>query len=379
MALLHAGFVLTGVVCTMLGPLLPMLSARWSLTDARAGYLFSAQYSGSMLGVWASSFLMSRHGHRTSLVLGTGLMALGSATLTAPSWAVGILSTMCFGIGFGLSIPATNLLVSELNPEKRASALNLINFSWGVGAASCPFFVAALLRVHRTSYLLYGIATLLALVAIGSSVVALPTVPRSANRNSPTESNPWRSRWVPVLGALFFLYVGSEAGLGGWAATYARRTATGTGTLWVLIPSFFWVALLFGRATAPLLLRRLQELKLAQAGLVLSAAGVVALLEARNLAVIAIGISLAGLGFSSIFPIAVATLSHKFGAAASRVSGVAFALAAAGGATLPWLIGYVSTELGDLKYGLLVPLFGCFATFSLCALLGQDERQIRNP
>ena len=379
MALLHAGFVLTGVVCTMLGPLLPLLSTRWSLTDARAGYLFSAQYSGSMLGVWASSLLMSRRGHRTSLVLGMALMALGSATLPAPGWTLGMLSTACFGIGFGLSIPATNLLVSELNPEKRASALNLINFSWGAGAASCPFFVAALLRVHRTSYFLYGIATLLALVASGSSVVVFPAVPRSANRSSPTESNPWRSRWVPVLGALFFLYVGSEAGLGGWAATYARRMAAGTGTLWVLIPSFFWVALLFGRATAPLLLSRLRELKLAQAGLVLSAVGVVALLEARNLAVIAIGISLAGLGLSSIFPIAVATLSHKFGAAASRVSGVAFALAAAGGATLPWLIGYVSTELGDLKYGLLVPLFGCFATFSLCALLSQGEQKIRNP
>src|SRR5580692_1329505 len=100
-SLLLAGFVLTGVVCTMLGPLLPLLSARWSLTDARAGYLFSAQYSGSMLGVWASSFLMSRRGHRSSLVFGMGLMALGSATLSAPSWILAVLSAACFGIGFG--------------------------------------------------------------------------------------------------------------------------------------------------------------------------------------------------------------------------------------------------------------------------------------
>jgi hypothetical protein len=35
------------------------------------------------------------------------------------------LSTLCFGIGLGLAIPTTNLLVSELNPEKPASA-----FGW---------------------------------------------------------------------------------------------------------------------------------------------------------------------------------------------------------------------------------------------------------
>src|SRR5437899_1039418 len=176
MALLHAGFVLTGVVNTMLGPLLPVLSARWALNDAHAGYLFTAQFSGSMLGVMGSSFLMSRRGHRISVVLGLGLMALGSATLLATSWSLGMLSTLCLGIGLGFAIPTTNLLVSELNPEKRAAALNLINFSWGVGAASCPFFVAALLRMDRTSHLLYGVAAALILVAVGMTSVAFPAL-----------------------------------------------------------------------------------------------------------------------------------------------------------------------------------------------------------
>ena len=131
--MLHAGFVLTGVVNTMLGPMLPVLSARWALNDVLAGYLFTAQFSGSMLGVLASSFLVPRRGHRISLVLGLGFMALGSATLVAASWTLGTLSTLCFGIGLELAIPTTNLLVSELNPDKRAAALNLINLSWGAG------------------------------------------------------------------------------------------------------------------------------------------------------------------------------------------------------------------------------------------------------
>jgi MFS transporter, FHS family, glucose/mannose:H+ symporter len=373
MVLLHAGFVLTGVVTTMLGPMLPVLSARWTLDDAHAGYLFTAQFCGSTLGVMGSSFLMSRRGHRISLLLGLGLMALGSASLLAATWVLGMLSTLCFGIGLGFAIPTTNLLVSELNPEKRASALNLINFSWGVGAASCPFFVAALLRMNRTSHLLYGVAALLTFVTMAVTTTSFPVFGPPQDDVRQMETGHWRSRWVPIIGALFFLYVGSESGVGGWAATYARRMAPGTGTLWALMPSFFWVALLLGRATAPLLLRAVRELKLAEFGLVLSAVGVVILVGARNLSVIAIGVSLAGLGLSSVFPIAIATLSRKFGSKASQIAGLAFALAGAGGATLPWLVGYISTRTGNLKYGLLVPLFGCLVMLILNLLLSNPE------
>ncbi len=359
----------------MLGALLPVLSAHWALNDARAGYLFTAQFSGSMLGVLGSSFLMSRRGYRISLLLGLGLMALGSGTLLAGSWRLGIVSTLGFGIGFGFAIPTTNLLVSELNPENRAAALSLINLSWGVGAASCPFIVAALLHIHRPSYLLYGLAILLTAVAVGMSTIAFPVLSPKRDNGCQAAMSPWRSRSVPILGALFFLYVGSEASVSGWTATYAQRMAPGTGTLWVLMPSFFWAGLLLGRVLAPAVLRNVQELKLAQSGLVLSAVGIVALLGARNLSVIAIGVSLAGLGLSSVFPIAVASLSRKFGAAASPIAGTMFALAGAGGATVPWLVGYVSTRLDSLKYGLLIPLFGCVVMLILDVLLPKVNRE----
>jgi len=53
---------------------------------------------------------------------------------------------------------------------------------------------------------------------------------------------------------------------------------------------------------------------------------------------------------------------------------VMFALAGAGGATLPWLIGYTSTVAGSLKYGLLVPLFGCIVMLILNVLLAEPEQ-----
>src|SRR3989442_1650438 len=43
--LVHAAFVLTGVMTTLLGPMLPVFSARWSLSDSQAGYLFTAHFA----------------------------------------------------------------------------------------------------------------------------------------------------------------------------------------------------------------------------------------------------------------------------------------------------------------------------------------------
>src|SRR5207253_9109895 len=79
--LVHAAFVLTGVMTTLLGPMLPVFSARWTLSDSQAGYLFTAQFASSILGVAISSVLVQRFGYRLTLVLGLGLVALSAGVL----------------------------------------------------------------------------------------------------------------------------------------------------------------------------------------------------------------------------------------------------------------------------------------------------------
>src|SRR5271168_1605548 len=51
----HLGFVLTGVVNTLLGPILPIITRTWHLDDAQAGRLFAAQFLGAILGTLASA------------------------------------------------------------------------------------------------------------------------------------------------------------------------------------------------------------------------------------------------------------------------------------------------------------------------------------
>lgn len=95
--IVHAAFVPTGMVTVMLGPLLPLLAAKWNLSDSQAGYLITAQFIGSLLGTISSSMVLSRLGFRTAMIAGQLLMAVGAATLLSNSFALGATSVLCCG------------------------------------------------------------------------------------------------------------------------------------------------------------------------------------------------------------------------------------------------------------------------------------------
>ena len=364
--LAHAGFVITGVMTVLLGPMLPVLSARWSLSDAQAGHLFTAQFASSILGVALSTLLSQRFGYRIPLLLGQVFFALGAGLLANASWAVGIFSICVYGFGQGVTIPASNLLISELNPQSRAAALNLLNFSWGIGAVGCPFAIAALQRSHRIPLFLYGVAASALILAAILGSLPLDSGGRTTKAASgKIELGFWTGRLVIVLGLLFFIYVGVENAVGGWISSYARRVASDSGTLWAMTPSFFWGALLTGRALAPLLLRKARETTVAIAGLLLATTAILLLMAAHKMQLIILAASFGGLGLSAVFPITVAMIPLWLGRAGERAAGVMFALSSMGGATLPWLVGAISDRFHNLAIGLAVPLLGSLAMLGL--------------
>jgi MFS transporter, FHS family, glucose/mannose:H+ symporter len=358
-AFVHLDFVLTGVVMTLLGPILPVLSKRWSLDDTQAGYLFIGQWVTSLFGMLLSGVLVERYGSRFTLIMGLLLMALGMAGLGQASWIAGLASVCIFGFGTGVTTPAANLLTAKANPLRSAAALNLLNSSWGVGAMACPFIIAAAQRSHHTPHFLYVMA--LALILLATSLALVRFAADNDRKPVPTpiaaELNVWSNRLVPVIAGLFFVYVGVETSVGGWVASYARRVDPAAVALWAIAPSFFWGAMLLGRALAPVALRYLRAVKLATAGVALASLGIVVLLLAKTITAIMVGASIAGLGLASVFPINVSLLTHWFGEKATRVSGTIFSIGNLGGAVIPWLVGLISTHLG-LRLGFMVPLAG---------------------
>jgi FHS family glucose/mannose:H+ symporter-like MFS transporter len=140
--LLHCGFVLVGVVHTLLGPVLPMLAAKWRFDDAQAGSLFIAQFTGAMIGSALSGPMIERWGSLRLMAYDYAAMAAAVVCLCVNSWGVGLVSIFSSGFAIGLIAPATNLLVAKINSERRAAALNILNLAWALGAVAGPSLIA---------------------------------------------------------------------------------------------------------------------------------------------------------------------------------------------------------------------------------------------
>lgn len=361
-AVAHAAFVPTGIVTVLLGPVLPALSARWLLTDAQAGAFFVAQFVASTIGVALSGALVPRVGYRLTMILGLVLMAAGVGFVPLGSRFVGLSGVACYGVGLGLTIPTCNLLVAEVNPATRASALSLLNFSWTVGAVACPFLLAPFQRAGKIPTFFLTLAAFVFLVAVSLAWVKLPPAVASGQPANVPSTPLLRTLLKPtalVLGTLFFVYVGTENAVGGWLASYAKRLADQPGTIWVTTPSYFYGGLLAGRALAPLFLRYISEVRLVRLSVATALLGLMLLLASHSMAFVLVFAAVIGLGLAAIYPITISLLTNCFGPMAARVGSVMFMLASFGAACMPWLVGVLSTEEASLKVGLAVPLAGC--------------------
>src|ERR1700732_5647397 len=83
LACLFAGFVLSGIATTIVGPMLPIFIRRWGLDDGQAGLFSSVQFLAALVGTGISGAWMAWRGYRPSLVAGYALIGDGLATLNA--------------------------------------------------------------------------------------------------------------------------------------------------------------------------------------------------------------------------------------------------------------------------------------------------------
>jgi len=376
-----ASFVLTGTVTTLLGPILPVISSKWLLSDLGAGDLFLAQFLGSTFGTIISGFLIVRLGFDRLLAVGFGVMALGVAALGLTPWPTCIVAVTAYGVALGLTIPAINLFVSENNPQRPAAALSILNAAWSIGAVVSPPLVALLIVPGARIGRLLGLAAMLAIVAFFIPILKAHRAPASleetpSGRDVMADSSRGRFDlrvWLRAQGfvfaALFFLYVGIENSVGGWVATYAHRLTGQPGARWGLARSLFWGALILGGILVPTILRYLSEARLVTAGLLVTTLGVTALLISNSLMSVFLSVSLAGLGLSSVFPTTIALLTQCFGRAASPAGAPMFGFAALGGACLPWVVGFLSSQFASIRVGLWVPLLAILAMLAVNGLL----------
>lgn len=351
----QVAFLPTGVLSTLLGPMLPLLISRWSLDYTQAGNFFLIQFLASVVGVQLSGVLLAKLGYRPAFLLGLILMAAGAATLYTASVRLGMISVGVYGLGLGFIIPTDSLLIAEISSNSRTSAVNLLNFFWGTGAVVCSLMVAWTAAHQMLPVFLGSVSIFLLLLACTMWKLPFPmasTTPDRAPSWQELANDP--SMWL--FATTFFLYPGAETAVGGWVGSYVARLVP-LGTKWApLMPAFFWAALTVGRALGTVFLSYFSEWRVLQTGFATAAAGILLMLVSSTLPEVILGALITGLSFSTLYPITISRLSVRFGVAARSIGAAMFTLASVGPAVIPWMVGVTSQATGSLRAGLLLPL-----------------------
>ncbi len=355
--LMYFGFVLTGIVTTLIGPILPLLSQKWSLSDSQSGRFFLAEFISSTTATIASGWVLrQRGGFRIALTAGYFCMAAGTATIMLVPWPMCLVSAAVAGVGVGLVIPATNLEVAQTS-ERRASDLNVLNACWALGAILYPPLVGLALRYISVAWLMLFLGAML----VGMTMVVAFKTDRGLRSHAQEDGTRAVKLSFTVFALMFFLYCGTENAISGWIAAYTQRVSIG-GEVWVATPAIFWLALFLGRLLAPKILNMAPEFWTCGAALGTALVGAALIAGAWPVRVLFMGAAISGLGLSMVYPLFISFATKSVDA---RLMGFVFASAGIGAASVPWLMGMASSRSGDLRVAMQTPIWGILMMLGL--------------
>ena len=379
--LLHIVFFVSGIATVLIGQVLPILASSFALNDLQAGFFFPAQFSGSILGTLASNWFGRRSRFVWATVIGSVLMAAGMTMMNLVAYEGCLAGFFVTGLGIGMTLPSVNLLVLEMNPQKGASALSLLNFCWGLGAILCKPFVDA--TATKGSVFVTTLFLVIPLIACASLILLLPRAQEFAPVRGGSEANYGENAaiWTTALAwtiALFnFVHVGFESGIGGWLTTYSGRIH-GEPVVQLLSPTFlYFLFFVAGRGIAPLYFRFMSENQVLFLDIGLMLAGMLLILSAGDVTLLSIGAALSGFGASSVFPTNLSRFTRIFGPTATRRATPLFVSGTLGGAAVTWLIGFVSNQTAELRLGMFT-LLACVVVVGAIQVLLAAKGRFRN-
>lgn len=367
------GLFCTGVYSTAFGPALKILADDFGVSLDRAGLLITVLFAGSITASGAVALRLHRYTPRKVAAIGMVGVALGAAGLGfAGSWHAALAAVSLTGLGDGLLVAGVHLAVARSSANV-ASGINRLNLYFAFGAIAGPLWAGGVLDLDPASrnVVFGGIAVLVLAVAGFLGLARAPVTnaaraPASAAHAGGTGSLAW------FMGAVLFLYVGAEFGLGSWVASYAdQQFDAGTFTGGV-VTAGYWGALMLGRVASGRLFaagwapHRVLILSIA-CGLVSSAC----IAAANDVFALAAAAAFAtGLFFGPIWPAAVSIVSERSGGGAPAAM---VTIGNAGGVFFPFAQGRLLVEAGATT-GIAMTAVLCLAMLAVALASPREVR-----
>lgn len=365
-----------GVVMALLGALLPELAPRLGFGLARAGSLFLTMNGAMLAASLAAGAAIDRAGFRLPMAAGPLLAGAAMAMIAAAASFLHLIPAMlALGLGGGTLNAAANTLTADIHPEPAAknAALNRLGVFFGVGALLMPLLAGALLTDVGPGPLLAAAATACVSLALAGSVLRYPAPKARGGAASATIGRLLRHPLVLIFGALLWFQSGNEFLLGGYLSTFLVSVLGLSLSAASFSLASYWAAILAARMLWSRLLLKLDGRKviLASAG---ASALTSAVLAAAEAPVVALAmVPLLGASLAAIFPTTLGLAGARFPEQSGSVFGLLFAMALAGGMSLPWAAGQLG-EFWNARAAMAIAPAGFVAIAGMAAGSGRRAR-----
>lgn len=372
-----AAIFVWGSIAGLLGALLPVLRERAGISLAQSSWIFVALSTGLVVASLAAGYLLDHAGKKP--VLCTAVAAVVVALLgfeVCRTLPLMILTAFVLGAGGGAVVTAAHALISDLSPEHRAAALNLLDVFFGVGAFVTPFAIVPLQHVGGPAAVLFTLASLAGLVWVFLVRVRFPAAsgPRRSGGGGTFEIAASPLFLVPAL--LVFLYVGTEQSVWDWQVTYFMRTLQMSNVAAARVLSVFPIAIMVGRLANNRILMRRSPLTVLTVSTLGATVCFAVALAASAPAVGTVALLAAGLLMASIFPTTLGVVSGRFPSASGMAMGLAITCGWFGSMAISPLFGFVAQRAGFAR-GYLVIVAGAAAMAATVLVLRLQARQQR--
>jgi FHS family Na+ dependent glucose MFS transporter 1 len=351
-------FVAFGSLNASLGPLLEQFSENNQVSLANIGSIYTAMFVGCLL----SQLLIGRYTDRWGQlrVYSVALLCLvfGYIGMSLSHWYPLTLGfAFIGGVGFGIGVLSSNVLIGRLFEEKSVSALNLANMFFGLGDVIGPLLVSLFLLLRGNGTPSIWLAAVLTVAAALTLMIFFFNTPIGSTQAAGQGKPPERFRFTPFLislGAIMLVYTGSEASMGGWTTTYMEGTTQISMEAAALVTSGFWLTFTLGRALGAYLGSRVKATSLLMMYFGISLAGTILFMASSGQQFWSIAaILMIGLGFGGIFPTVMGILASTPTGAPGKAATLILVMGSTGSSITPWLQGLILEKAG-MRYGTLM-------------------------
>lgn len=351
------GMLTFGIVMTVLGAILPSVTARFGVDMAEAGSLLLLMSLGILAGSVVFGPVVDRYGYRGLLIACTALVVAGLEGIAfAPSFAVLRAAVFVVGVGGGGINGGTNALVADVSGAERSARLSLLGVFFGVGAFGIPFGMGFLLEHFTYASLVAGVGGLGLVPLVFCAALRFPAPKQVQGFPLAQGVGLLKDPVLLLMGLVLFLQSGIEITTGGWTTTYFSDVLALAPEDAQFVLSIFWAGMIAARLLLGVLLRTQSPARVLRAFIGVGLCGAVVLLAAADARLAAVGVCLTGFGLAAGFPVVYGYAGERYAHLTGTAFGLLLVMALTGGSLLPYATGLLGEAFGLRPSFVLIPV-----------------------